>query len=96
MGLLSLAIWTPIAFGLVLLAFGRDDQAQVTRWIALLGALVSFLITLPLYAQFDNASAAMQFAENLPWIELFNVNSLYIGKHSFTITVSKFSAITAN
>jgi NADH-quinone oxidoreductase subunit M len=74
MGLLSLAIWTPIAFGLVLLAFGRDDQAQVTRWIALVGALVSFLITLPLYAQFDNASAAMQFVENLPWIERFNVN----------------------
>eukprot|EP01036_Dinobryon_divergens_P039521 gene39521-52104_t len=62
------------AFGLVLLAFGRDDQAQVTRWIALVGALVSFLITLPLYAQFDNASAAMQFVENLPWIERFNVN----------------------
>jgi NADH-quinone oxidoreductase subunit M len=74
MGLLSLAIWTPIAFGLVLLAFGRDDQAYATRWISLVGALVSFLITLPIYAQFDNASAAMQFAENLPWIERFNVN----------------------
>ena len=74
MGLLSLAIWTPIAFGLVLLAFGRDDQAPTTRWIALVGAVVSFLITLPIYAQFDNASAAMQFAENLPWIERFNVN----------------------
>ena len=45
MGLLSLAIWTPIAFGLVLLAFGRDDQTYATRWIALVGALVSFLIT---------------------------------------------------
>ena len=74
MGLLSLAIWTPIAFGLVLLAFGRDDQANATRWIALVGAVVSFLITLPIYAEFDNASAAMQFAENLPWIERFNVN----------------------
>jgi NADH-quinone oxidoreductase subunit M len=28
MGLLSLAIWTPIAFGVVLLAFGRDEQAR--------------------------------------------------------------------
>ena len=32
MGLLSLAIWTPIAFGAVLLALGRDDQARVVRW----------------------------------------------------------------
>jgi NADH-quinone oxidoreductase subunit M len=27
MGLLSLAIWTPIAFGALLLAFGSDNQA---------------------------------------------------------------------
>ncbi len=74
MGLLSLAVWTPIAFGLVLLAFGRDDQVYATRWIALVGAVAGLLATLPIYAQFDNASAAMQFVENLPWIERFNVN----------------------
>ena len=32
MGLLSLAIWTPIIFGVVLLALGRDDQARMVRW----------------------------------------------------------------
>ena len=74
MGLLSLAIWTPVAFGIVLLALGRDDQAKVVRWVALIGALVSFLVTLPLYGQFDGHSAAMQFVENAPWIERFNVN----------------------
>lgn len=74
MGLLSLAIWTPIAFGLVLLAFGRDEHAGVVRWIALIGSAVSLLVTLPLYGQFDNASAAMQFVENARWIERFNVN----------------------
>jgi NADH-quinone oxidoreductase subunit M len=74
MGLLSLAIWTPIAFGVVLLALGRDDQAKVVRWVALVGALVSFLVTLPLYGQFDTTTAAMQFVEKAPWIERFNVN----------------------
>ena len=48
MGLLSLAIWTPIFFGVVLLALGRDDQARVVRWFALVGAIVSLLLTLPL------------------------------------------------
>ena len=48
MGLLSLAIWTPIFFGAVLLALGRDDQARTVRWLALIGALVSLLVTLPL------------------------------------------------
>ena len=74
MGLLSLAIWTPIAFGVVLLALGRDEQAKVVRWVALVGALVSFLVTLPLYGQFDTTTAAMQFVEKTPWIERFNVN----------------------
>ncbi|HUR89228.1 MAG TPA: NADH-quinone oxidoreductase subunit M [Ramlibacter sp.] len=73
MGLLSLAIWTPIAFGVVLLALGRDDQARPVRWLALIGALVSFLVTLPLYSQFDRTTAAMQFVEKQPWIERFNV-----------------------
>jgi len=74
MGLLSLAIWTPIAFGIVLLALGRDEQAPMVRWVALIGALVSFLVTLPLYGRFDTSTAAMQFVENVPWIERFNVN----------------------
>ncbi len=73
MGLLSLAIWTPIAFGLVLLALGRDEQAPAVRWLALVGAVVSFLVTLPLYTQFDTSTAAMQFVENAAWIDRFNV-----------------------
>ena len=74
MGLLSFAIWTPIAFGLVLLALGRDDQAKSVRWLALVGSMVSLLVTLPLYGRFDNGSAAMQFVEKAPWIERFNVH----------------------
>ena len=74
MGLLSLAIWTPIVFGVVLLALGRDDQARTVRWVALIGAIVSFLVTLPLYAGFKLGTAAMQFVERAPWIERFNVN----------------------
>ena len=74
MGLLSLAIWTPIAFGVVLLALGRDDQAKAVRWIALLGAVVSLIVTLPLHVRFDITTAAMQFVEKAPWIERFNVN----------------------
>jgi NADH-quinone oxidoreductase subunit M len=74
MGLLSLAIWLPIAFGVVLLALGRDDQARTVRWVALIGALASFLVTLPLYDGFKLGTSAMQFVEKAPWIERFNVN----------------------
>lgn len=74
MGLLSLAIWTPVLFGAVLLALGRDDQARIVRWVALLGAVVSLLVTLPLYSGFKLGSSAMQFVEKAPWIDRFNVN----------------------
>ena len=73
MGLLSLAIWTPIAFGLVLLMFGKDENALAVRWFALIGAVASFLVTLPLWARFDPSVVEMQFVENVSWIERFNV-----------------------
>ncbi|MCG2593989.1 NADH-quinone oxidoreductase subunit M [Ramlibacter sp. XY19] len=74
MGLLSLAIWTPIVFGAILLALGRDDQARTVRWIALIGAIASLLVTLPLYGQFDTATSAMQFVEKTDWISRFNIH----------------------
>ncbi len=73
MGLLSLAIWTPIAFGALLLAFGSDKHAGAVRWLALVGALVGFAVTLPLYDGFKLGTAAMQFVEKSPWIEGFNI-----------------------
>ena len=73
MGLLSLAIWIPIAFGVLLLALGNDRHAGVVRATALIGAIVSFLVTLPLISGFDKRSAALQFVEKQPWIDRFNV-----------------------
>ena len=73
MGLLSIAIWLPILVGGVLLALGRDENAAAVRWIALIGAVASFVVTVPLITGFDVASAAMQFQEKLSWIERFKV-----------------------
>ncbi len=73
MGLLSLAIWTPILFGVILLAFGRDEHAKVVRWIALIGSVVSVAVTLPLFSNFDVSTSALQFVEKSMWIERFNV-----------------------
>ena len=61
-------------FGAVLLALGRESQAQLVRWIALIGSLISFLVTLPLYQGFRLGTPAMQFVEKAPWIPRFNVN----------------------
>ena len=51
--LLSLAIWIPVAFGILLLAIGRQENAGVTRWIALIGSVIGFLVTIPVMTHFD-------------------------------------------
>jgi NADH-quinone oxidoreductase subunit M len=72
--LLSLAIWSPIVFGLLVLALGRDDKASFVRWLSLIGSVVSFVLTLPIVNRFDNAAHGMQFIEKSPWIDRFNIN----------------------
>ena len=73
MSWLSLAIWTPIVFGLVILPLGRDSQASLARWLALAGSVLGFLVTLPLYTGFRAGTAQMQFVEKALWIERFNI-----------------------
>ena len=71
---LSAAIWIPILAGGFLLAVGNDRNAAVVRSVALAGALLGLLATLPLFFGFDRASADMQFVELMPWIDRFGAN----------------------
>jgi len=71
---LSLAIWIPIAFGVVILAAGRDRNPNVIRTVALVGSLLGLLVTLPLYTGFDPASAQLQFVEKASWIDRFDAH----------------------
>jgi NADH:ubiquinone oxidoreductase subunit 4 (subunit M) len=73
MGLLSLAIWTPIVFGVVLLALGRDEQAGAVRWIALIGA-VSVSWSPCRCTAASNWARRDAVRRKEPWIERFNVN----------------------
>ncbi|MBA3563895.1 MAG: NADH-quinone oxidoreductase subunit M [Gammaproteobacteria bacterium] len=71
--LLSLLVWLPIAAGLLVIAVG-DRRAAMGRWIALAASLAAFGLSLPLFTAFDRSTSAMQFVENLPWIDTYNVN----------------------
>src|SRR5919112_3913706 len=72
--LLSLAIWVPIVAGFAVLTTGSDRHAGVARMVALVGAVLGFVVTLPLYAGFNPNSDGFQFVQLKPWIEYFNVN----------------------
>ena len=72
--LLSLAIWIPIVSGLVVLTTGNDRNAPLARMLALIGAIVSFMVTIPLWTNFEIANGGMQFVELRTWIPRFNIN----------------------
>jgi NADH-quinone oxidoreductase subunit M len=71
--LLTLSIWIPILAGFLVLATGGDRNAPLQRMLALGGALLGFLVTLPLYTGFNLAEPGMQFVERVEWIRRFNV-----------------------
>jgi NADH-quinone oxidoreductase subunit M len=74
--LLSLAIWIPIVAGLVVFAVGRNEGGSgeaAARWVALAGAVLGFLVTIPLYTGFDLQDPGFQFQEKRLWIERFNI-----------------------
>jgi NADH-quinone oxidoreductase subunit M len=73
--MLSWVIWLPIASGVVTLLLGSDDRnAPLARWVALIGAVLSFAVALPLYTHFDALQPGMQFVEMAPWIPNFNIH----------------------
>jgi len=71
--LLSFVIWLPIIGGLLVLAVG-DNGPVSARPVALAVSIVTFLLSIPLYTEFDTTTHLMQFTENTPWIEAFKIN----------------------
>ena len=75
---ISVAIWLPIIFGILVLATGDDKNASLARLLALAGSLLGFAVTLPLYTGFNSSTSAMQFVELHDWITRFNIH-YYLG-----------------
>jgi NADH-quinone oxidoreductase subunit M len=75
--LLSLVVWTPILGGILVL-FAGDRDPSGARKIALVVSIATFLLTLPLYTQFNSGTHLMQFVERHEWIAVFNIE-YYLG-----------------
>lgn len=91
--LLSLCIWAPILAGIIVLLLGSDKRACLTRWIALLGSLAAFVVTLPLYWHFNFAEGGFQFQELMPWIPAFNIH-YYLGVDGISVPLILLTSFT--
>jgi NADH-quinone oxidoreductase subunit M len=72
--LLSLILWMPILGMLGVLLMPKDKTTWIKSW-ALLNTAITFVLTIVLYAKFDQTQAGMQSAFNvaIPWISQFNI-----------------------
>lgn len=71
--LLSLCIWVPIVGGLWVIFAGSRVPAQAVRNDALILSLLTFVLSIMLWQDFDNAATTMQFVERHSWIAPFDI-----------------------
>ncbi len=67
--ILSILIFLPIAAGLVTLLIPRRHDALI-RWFTLLASLATFALSVPLFFWFNSRTAAFQFEEFRPWVQI--------------------------
>ena len=77
--LLSILIFLPIFGGIALLLLGdggdwKSPRAGLMRYVALGVTIATFLLSIPLYTQFDSQAVGMQFVERYTWIETIGVD----------------------
>ncbi|MEM7562519.1 MAG: NADH-quinone oxidoreductase subunit M, partial [Pseudomonadota bacterium] len=90
--LLSLVIWTPIIGGILVL-FAGDKEPSGARKIALVVSIVTFLLSLPLYTQFNADTHLMQFVERHSWIDAFNIE-YYLGVDGISMPLILLTSFT--
>jgi len=70
--ILSLILWSPLAFG-VLLLFMPSEPVGVPRRTAVAFSLVPFLLSLAMLGQFDSSVGTLQLRESVEWMPSLGV-----------------------
>ncbi|WP_088078115.1 NADH-quinone oxidoreductase subunit M [Bacillus alkalicola] len=68
--ILSVLVFLPLAGALLILTIPKEHK-NVIRSIATATAIVALLISLVIWGMFDRGASGLQFAQTVPWIELF-------------------------
>ncbi len=70
--ILSTLIFLPVVGAALILLIGRG-QERLTKWVALIVSLAVFVLSLPLFSEFDRSTHLMQFTERHEWIPSWNI-----------------------
>lgn len=83
--LLTLILFTPTLLGILILLF-PSDEVNLTRWVAFLGSLIPFALSLVLWFNFNPALPGFQFQEHYIWYQAINA-SYHIGVDGISLTM---------
>jgi NADH-quinone oxidoreductase subunit M len=90
--LLSVLIWLPILGGAATLMVG-NGRPQLARWLALAVALVTLVVSIPLFSGFDMANAGMQFVEQHAWIPAYDIR-YHLGADGISVALIGLTTLT--
>jgi NADH-quinone oxidoreductase subunit M len=71
--ILSTLIFLPVAGTALLLLINRSNESLI-KWVSLGVSIAAFLVSLPLFTNFDKTTHLMQFTEKHAWIPAWNIN----------------------
>jgi NADH-quinone oxidoreductase subunit M len=90
--ILSWLVWLPIAAGALVVLLG-DRRIAVGRWLALAVTVATLALCVPLWGEFDRATAALQFVQREPWIGAVNA-WYYLGIDGISLPLIVLTAFT--
>jgi NADH-quinone oxidoreductase subunit M len=90
--ILSWLVWLPIAAGALVVLLG-DRRIAVGRWLALAVTVATLALCVPLWCEFDRATAALQFVQREPWIGAVNA-WYYLGIDGISLPLIVLTAFT--
>ncbi len=88
---LSVVIFTPIVGGLLMMLLSRRAEGLIKFW-ALVVTVITFVLSLPLYTNFDPSTHKMQFVERHTWLKDWNVQ-YYLGVDGISVLFILLSAV---
>lgn len=91
--ILSALIFLPILGSLIILVLKRSAELTA-KIIALVVSVATFLLSIPLFTNFDKSTHKMQFAEKHSWIPDWNIY-YFLGVDGISVLFVLLSTLTA-
>ena len=91
--LLTLITFLPALGAVIIMLFMKKEQTKAIKGFATAVAVLDFLISLPLWFNFDQSEAGFQFVEKVSWIPTIGV-SYFVGIDGISVLLVLLTTLT--